>query len=167
MAAARRYTKELLEPLVAEATSVAGVLRMLGLRQNGGSHAHLSRIIKRYELDTSHFRRYVPRAVPQRLAPEQILVQLAANHRRQKPRLLKRALIEIGRPYVCVACGNDGTWLGQPLSLEIDHINGDFLDNRPENLRFLCPNCHRQTPNFAGRSKGRFTGPNQAAERAL
>jgi len=54
-------------------------------------------------------------------------------------------------------CGVDGTWQCQPLSLDIDHIDGDFLNNEIDNLRFLCPNCHRQTPNFAGRSRGRYT----------
>lgn len=43
-----------------------------------------------------------------------------------------------------------------PLTLHIDHISGDFRDNRAANLRFLCPNCHAQTPNFAGRSRGRY-----------
>jgi len=36
-------------------------------------------------------------------------------------------------------------WLGSELTLEIDHMNGRYSDNRPENLRFLCPNCHSQT----------------------
>ncbi|MFI5427715.1 hypothetical protein ACHMWU_14140 [Aeromicrobium sp. UC242_57] len=43
-----KYTRELLEPIVAEATSVADVLRRLGLRANGGTHSHISRTIKRY-----------------------------------------------------------------------------------------------------------------------
>ena len=60
-------------------------------------------------------------------------------------------------PHACTLCGNDGTWQGLPLTLEVDHIDGDFLNNILTNLRFLCPNCHRQTPNFAGRSRGKFT----------
>ena len=74
--------------------------------------------------------------------------------------MLKRALVESGVPYECAMCGNDGHWLGLELTLEVDHIDGDFYNNEAHNLRFLCPNCHRLTPNFAGRSKGRYTaGP--------
>lgn len=63
-----------------------------------------------------------------------------------KKRLIRENLIE----YKCVGedCGNTGEWLGKPISLELDHINGVNNDNRIENLRFLCPNCHSQTPTF-------------------
>jgi protein-arginine kinase activator protein McsA len=49
-------------------------------------------------------------------------------------------------------------WNGQPLRLQIDHINGNPVDNRQENLRFLCPNCHSQTINFGTKNVKRPTG---------
>ncbi|MFJ9313932.1 HNH endonuclease signature motif containing protein [Pimelobacter simplex] len=156
MATRRKYTRELLEPLIEQSTSVAGVLRLLGLRQNGGCHAHISRTIKAYGLDTSHFRAYRPTVIPHRASAAELLVRLPTGHARTKPHRLTRALLETGRPHVCASCGNDGTWLGRPLTLDVDHLDGDFLNNLATNLRFLCPNCHRQTPNFAGRSRGRF-----------
>ena len=45
--------------------------------------------------------------------------------------------------------------MGKPLTLHVDHINGVNNDCRRENLRFLCPNCHAQTPTHAGRNKKR------------
>lgn len=151
-----KYTREILEPLVAEATSVAGVLRLLGLRQNGGTHAHISRAIRNFELDTSHFIRYQNGSRRTRLTSERILVRRPPGSLRVKRALLLRALNESGIPYACTWCGLDGTWRGAPLTLEIDHIDGDFQNNCIKNLRYLCPNCHRQTDNFAGRSSGRY-----------
>lgn len=155
----RKYTPELLAPLVAQSTSVAGVLRLLGLRQNGGAHAHISRTIKRFELDTSHFRLYNPSAHrKRRRTAEEILVRRPSGAARERPPFLKRALLAVGITYECAQCGNNGAWQGLPLTLEVDHVDGDFLNNEASNLRFLCPNCHLQTPNFAGKSRGKFTG---------
>lgn len=67
--------------------------------------------------------------------------------------VLKKKLIEEGYiEDVCVECGNDGEWNRKPITLELDHINGDRYDNRLENLRVLCPNCHSQTPTYKGRN---------------
>jgi transposase-like protein len=53
----------------------------------------------------------------------------------------------------CERCGIED-WLGEPLAMALHHVNGEGTDNRLENLMMLCPNCHAQTPNFAGRNRG-------------
>jgi len=53
----------------------------------------------------------------------------------------------------CEACGRD-RWNGTHIPLELDHINGRRDDNRLDNLRILCPNCHAQTPTYRGRNIG-------------
>lgn len=50
--------------------------------------------------------------------------------------------------YECVKCGNKGEWLGKPLALHLDHIDGNCKNHVLENLRWLCPNCHHQTDNW-------------------
>ena len=65
---------------------------------------------------------------------------------------IKRRLRNLNRPYVCEICGQHPEWNGKELVLQVDHINGNHLDNRLENLRFVCPNCHSQTKTFAGKN---------------
>lgn len=65
-----------------------------------------------------------------------------------KQRIVKDNLLE----YKCLKCGID-SWCGETLVLDLDHINGDNKDNRLENLRYLCPNCHSQTHTYKGRNK--------------
>ncbi len=55
-------------------------------------------------------------------------------------------------PYKCHICGNDGEWLGQPLTLQLHHIDGNRENNSLSNLMFLCPNCHSQTDNYGGKN---------------
>ena len=63
--------------------------------------------------------------------------------------VLKENLVK----YECSLCGLKNEWNGMKISLHLDHINGKNGDNRIENLRFLCPNCHSQTKTYAGRNK--------------
>lgn len=55
-------------------------------------------------------------------------------------------------PYRCAKCDLGPEWRQQPLTLQLDHINGDCEDDRLANLRFLCPNCHTQTPTWGHRN---------------
>ena len=156
MASRRKYTEELLNDAVQHSTSVAGVLRYLGIGQAGGTHAHISRMIKRFGIDTSHFVRFRNGSHHRRLTPADIWVRIPFGSKRTKPYLLRRAMIESGIEHACQLCGNAGAWRDQPLTLDVDHIDGDYHNTLPENVRFLCPNCHSQTPNFAGRSRGKW-----------
>lgn len=65
-----------------------------------------------------------------------------------KKRILQYDLI----PYECSHCDIKDSWNGKPINLQLDHINGNNRDNRLDNLRFLCPNCHSQTDTYCGKS---------------
>ncbi|GAB3072865.1 HNH endonuclease signature motif containing protein [Micromonospora schwarzwaldensis] len=156
-----RYSPELLAATAAQAHSVTEVMRLLGVRVSGGSHAHISRQLKRFGIDTSHFTGQAHnrggRGV--RLPVTALLANRPEGSRRVAGHRLRRALYAIGLPEECEACGIGATWQGAPLTLHVDHINGDFLDNRPRNLRLLCPNCHSQTATYAGNRRPAVPAP--------
>ncbi len=98
---------------------------------------------------TAARRRGVVTARPYAMPIEKLL---ATTRNRQH---LKRRLVELGlKADACEICGIE-EWRDAPLSLALHHINGVCGDHRLENLQLLCPNCHSQTENFAGRNRRR------------
>jgi hypothetical protein len=81
-----------------------------------------------------------------------IEIYLVKGRRTNRTHLKQRLLAAGLKENRCERCGIE-SWLGEPLSMALHHVNGDGLDNRIENLAFLCPNCHAQTPNFSGRNR--------------
>lgn len=130
-----------------------GAMRTLGASLTSGAlRTYLIGRIKFYKIDTSHFlgqawnygKNHIGGSAKK--TPEQILI-IQVNGIRARGRLLKRALLEIGREYKCSVC-QLSEWRKMPLRLEVEHMNSNPLDNRPENLCFLCPNCHSLTESF-------------------
>ncbi|GAA0453147.1 HNH endonuclease signature motif containing protein [Streptomyces olivaceiscleroticus] len=144
-----RWTKATLQAAVCSSTSMCDVLRHLGLDVVGGHHTHISRRIRALGIDTSHF----ASGTDARRRPKRELLrkQDPADARRIPAQRLRRALLARGTDERCALCGIGPIWQGEPLPLEVDHINSDWRDNRPENLRFLCPNCHSTTDTYRGR----------------
>jgi transposase len=92
----------------------------------------------------------IPRAHPMPLAR-----LLVADTYRSRHNVKLRLLGEGLKSNRCEVCGLT-EWRGMPLSMALHHVNGEGLDNRLENLQLLCPNCHSQTENFAGRGRRRL-----------
>ncbi|MEU5301517.1 HNH endonuclease signature motif containing protein [Streptomyces noursei] len=158
-----RWTRGTLQAAVSASTNMCEVLRHLGLEAVGGHHTHISRRIRAYGIDTSHFAPAVRtermRFNQRRRTADEILVNATSAHAARTPNArLKRAMRELGADERCALCGIGPVWQGEPLPLEVDHVDGNWRDNRIENLRFLCPNCHSTTDSYRGRGKGRSRG---------
>ncbi|MEU3355658.1 HNH endonuclease signature motif containing protein [Streptomyces sp. NPDC037389] len=163
-----RWTKEILEAAVAASSNMNDVLRHLGLEAVGGHHTHISRRIRMFGIDTSHFDRRgrSPNGRRHRTTAELLVEQNPSNARREQNDRLKRAMRELGVPDRCAFRGIKTMWQGHPLPLEVDHIDGDWRNNRIENLRLLCPNCHSTTDTYRGRGKSRRPAASQSSRTA-
>jgi hypothetical protein len=149
----RSWTDEDLAVVVAGVNTLSEVLRALGYRPSGGMHRYIGARIRALELDTSHFvgrgstggKRFPGRRRPL----EEVLVKGSTlSSARLRARLVDAGLKEAR----CECCGLS-EWQGEPLPLQLDHISGDHTDNRLENLRILCGNCHSQTDTWCSRGR--------------
>ncbi|MBO7435913.1 HNH endonuclease [bacterium] len=148
------YTLSDVKQAVAENKSVAGVLRQLGLRPIGGNYRTIKRLIDDNKIDTSHFTGqgwnvglgFKPN---KGVSDHDLFVQNSSYKCSWRLREHYKKTMMISH---CEKCGLE-TWQGQPIPLEIHHINGINTDNRLENLQLLCPNCHALTNNYRGRAR--------------
>ena len=151
----RSKTDDEIASAVRSSRSYAEVFNRLGIKQGGGSQASLIERIERLSLDISHFRgQGWRRGSSKPVVPARPLEEVLVAGKFMQTSNLKRRLIEerVKEPH-CEICRLN-RWNGQPIPLELDHVNGRRDDNRPENLRIVCPNCHAQTPTYRGRNIG-------------
>jgi hypothetical protein len=153
----RKYDKQWLEELCANSYSYAEVLQKAGRKKGGGSQATLKSKIEEYGIDISHFTGQHWQASPNQKSQsrekyelEDILVENSPISQKVLRGYIERHNV---LEYKCVNCGCNGEWQGGKISLEIDHIDGDNSNNKIENLRYLCPNCHALTDTYRGRNK--------------
>jgi HNH endonuclease len=144
----RRWTDDDLRDAVASSATVSDTIRKLGYEPNGGVHRWIVGHIRRLGLDTHHFvgQGWAKGRRPTTgLRPRPLAEVLVANSTYGSCSGLRKRLIREGlKAARCEMCGLS-EWMGRPLPLALDHINGDPRDNRLENLRILCPNCHALT----------------------
>lgn len=140
--------------LVKNSLNIKEVLFKLGLTTTGNSWGY-SEVKRRMEALGLSYRDFRNKNISndnftsKRISNE-VLFSDHCKHSRNalRKRIIQNNLLE----YKCAICGLS-EWNGKKLSLELDHINGINYDNRLENLRFLCPNCHSQTSTYGSRNQ--------------
>ena len=140
--------------LLKKSSTISEVLFKLGYTVKGNSwgYSQVKRRMDDLNLDYSIFKgkSAVIKATKLNNVKKEDILKENCRHQRTVLRryVIKNNLI----PYKCAICGCT-EWQGKTLSLELDHINGVNNDNRLENLRFLCPNCHSQTSTYGSRNQ--------------
>lgn len=154
----RSWTFEQLENAVRDSYSIRQVLMKLKLRETGGNYEQIKKYVKEYQLPIQHFRgmgwnKGLKGIGTPRIPLEEILTNKSPF---QSYKLKRRLLKENLKKEACEECGWEKRRYDGTIPVELDHINGDRHDNRLENLRILCPNCHSLKSTHRGRNIGKF-----------
>jgi hypothetical protein len=143
--------------IVASSQTLAEIIRKLGMKASG-NYKTLKRRLEKENIDISHIKLGLNTNKGRKLQPTNIIPlkdifcmdsKYYGGGRGLKNHVFKEKLLE----NKCNICALGPEWQGKPISLQIDHINGIHNDNRIENLRILCPNCHSQTDTFSGKNQ--------------
>lgn len=150
----RKWNYEQLIAATKNSHSIRSVLQKMGLKEAGGNYAQIHKYFAEYKIDTSHFKGQGwskgLKGIGKSLIPlEKILVNKSTfQSYKLRNRLFKAGL----KKQACELCSWSKKTVDGRVPLELDHINGDRMDNRIENLRILCPNCHSLQSTHRGRN---------------
>lgn len=150
-----KISREVLIDITTNSNSIAEIIRKCEMISSGASYKILKQRLIEENIDFSHITLGLSSNKGRKFNREKIPLNkvLVENSNYNRSILKKRLINELGWEDKCFKCNNNGVWQNEKLSIQLDHKNGNSKDNRIENLRFLCPNCHSQTTTFAGKSR--------------
>lgn len=146
----RTYNRDGFVLAANESLCWSDVCKALNLTVCGHNYKVLQQFATYHNIDVSHFDvKETFRRNKKAYTYDEIYCEHSLFSRQMLNRKTKQLKV---LEYKCEKCGNDGTWCGEYLGLELDHKNGVHDDNRVDNLRWLCPNCHSQTSTYKGKN---------------
>jgi Zn finger protein HypA/HybF involved in hydrogenase expression len=138
--------------VVKSSNSIREVLEKLNLKAAGGNYQCFHKRIKDLNISIDHFTDPKVWNKGKKFGPRRSLEEYLNGVPIQSHKLKLRLIAEGLKQHKCECCGIK-EWNNKPAPIELDHINGNHHDNRLENLRLLCPNCHAQTETYRGKNK--------------
>lgn len=158
----RKYTKEQFINAWNTSATLSEVASKIGCNRSGGGYHTIKSAATELALSYDHMTGKANSGPKFRRTIEEKLVNgILLGTNGLKLDLIKNNLLE----NKCQECGLPPLWNNRKLVLQLDHINGVRTDNRLENLRLLCPNCHTQTITYGGKNrKQKYNGPAENAE---
>jgi hypothetical protein len=140
----KTWTELQLREATSRSRSLRQILQFLHLQEAGGNYEQIKKYLRIYNIDTNHLKgrgwnKGLKRSFIPTLKIQEILVE---NSTFQSYKLRNRLFKENIKKQRCELCGWAKISEDGRIPLELDHINGNKHDNRLENLRILCPNCH-------------------------
>lgn len=150
----KRWTLDQLRQAAKESKSIREVLKKLGLKEAGGNYCQIKKYLHLNKIDTSHFTgRAWNKGIKVPFKPKIVLDDILVKNCNFQSYKLKNRLFKAGlKNPKCELCGWAKKSTDGRIPVELDHINGDSHDNRLENLRILCPNCHSLQPTHRGKN---------------
>lgn len=150
----RTWTENQLRTAASQVFSIRQLLTKLGLREAGGNYKQIKHYLQLYGIDTVHFRgRAWNKGLTGCGQPSISLEKILIKGSHFQSFKLKKRLFQAGLKLpVCELCGWSEKAKDGRIPVELDHINGQPTDNRLENLRVLCPNCHSLQATHRGRN---------------
>jgi hypothetical protein len=143
----RKYTKEQLIEAIQSSISISETLKKLGVKPCGGNYRVCKNYIEKFNLDVSHFKGQ-GHSKGKSFGPKRPIEQYLNNEHRIGSHKLRLRLIKEGYfEHKCYCCNNT-LWNNKPISLELEHLDGNHYNNNLNNLTLLCPNCHAQTTTY-------------------
>jgi 5-methylcytosine-specific restriction endonuclease McrA len=151
-----KIDKDELQKILDSSNTYGEVLEFFKMSQSCGNYKTLNQVIKEYDLSLSKINE-------QRIIKASNHTKTNSFNKRNDEDIfcknstylsrggIKKRLLLKGFDYECAECKINDIYNDKPISLQLDHINGINDDNRLNNLRFLCPNCHSQTETFSGK----------------
>jgi hypothetical protein len=143
-------SKEILEKAVKNSKNIFGVCQLINLRPTNNNYDYVKKCMNLYNIDYSHFDNENHNSSIKVTYTDDEIFKIH-NHFMSTD-VVKRRLLKGYKEYKCECCGIS-EWNGNPIVLQLHHINRNRCDDRLENLQLLCPNCHSQTDNFCFHDK--------------